>query len=585
MAARVTQVVIEPAIESDETTARVNQAVLETVFESDETQARVTQVFIEIAIAPENPIPPNPVRVLKEICMPNLNADEIILHRHKRNWLQKGGALPVNPVQFAGKQGQYMKIEGVSIPRSSVDPIYMHDPDLPGRFRLVNRSITAPDLPEASLVFTERHGAIPAAIAGYSCPFNVYEVSGVCRRLDDFLRGWSDYVLVYSGAIVTDADLGDRSAWGDSDDQIEDSLSVTLADVYPVGKLGFGEVAGPEISREVIDVVYGSQVQCGNCGPRDDGSKLIYAVVTTSGAGSPGLPAEVVYTLDGGANWNQTNIDGFGATEAPLAIDVVGQYLLVLGADAYYYASLSSVTGAPGVWTKVSTGFVGAGSPNDIYVSAANEVWFVGDAGYIYRSSDITAGVTVASAGAVTSQNLYRVHGEGDTIVAGGAGSTVIKSINRGVTFAVTTDSPADIAIDVGAIAVLDELVYWVGTRNSGRLYFTLNGGETWNEKAFSGAGAGNVYDIVFATREVGYFSHSTNTPTARLFSTWDGGFSFTTESPRILNWPTFNRANRLAYPKVAYPDTGIAANNIAVAGLSGGGTDGILLLGVGNFV
>lgn len=585
MAARVTQAVIEPAIESDETTARVNQAVLETVFESDETQARVTQVFIEIAIAPENPIPPNPVRVLKEVCMPNLNADEIILHRHKRNWLQKGGALPVNPVQFAGKQGQYMKIEGVSIPRSSVDPIYMHDPDLPGRFRLVNRSITAPDLPEASLVFTERHGAIPAAIAGYSCPFNAYEVSGVCRRLDDFLRGWSDYVLVYSGAIVTDADLGDRSAWGDSDDQIEDSLSVTLADVYPVGKLGFGEVAGPEISREVIDVVYGSQVQCGNCGPRDDGSKLIYAVVTTSGAGSPGLPAEVVYTLDGGANWNQTNIDGFGATEAPLAIDVVGQYLLVLGADAYYYASLSSVTGAPGVWTRVSTGFVGAGSPNDIYVSAANEVWFVGDAGYIYRSSDITAGVTVASAGAVTSQNLYRVHGEGDTIVAGGAGSTVIKSINRGVTFAVTTDSPADIAIDVGAVAVLDELVYWVGTRNSGRLYFTLNGGETWNEKAFSGAGAGNVYDIVFATREVGYFSHSTNTPTARLFSTWDGGFSFTTESPRILNWPTFNRANRLAYPKVAYPDTGIAANNIAVAGLSGGGTDGILLLGVGNFV
>lgn len=516
--------------------------------------------------------------------MPNLSADEIITQRHKRFFLQEGGALPVNPVAYAGKEGQYMKIEGLSNPQSGgVDPIYMHDPDGIGRFKLVNRSITAPDLPEATIVLTERHGAVPRALVGYDCPFNVYEVSGKCKSLSDFDRGWEDYVNIYSGAIVTDIDMGDRGAWGDSDDQIEDSLSVTLAEVYAIGKLSFGDEAAPEISREVVDVVYGSLVQCGSCGVRDDGTKLIYAVTKSSGSGSPGLPAEVVYSLDSGATWNQANIDNLGATEDPLAIDIAGQYLIVIGSGAYYYATLSTITGAPGTWTKVSTGFVATKVPNDLYVAGANEVFFVGDGGYIYKAIDITAGVETISAGVITTNDLLRIHGADDTIVAVGAGSTVLKSINRGATFSATLDNPTEVPLDIQAVAVLDEFRYWVGTGNSGRLYFTLNGGESWTQKAFSGAGAGNVYDIVFATQEVGYFSYSDNTPTAQLFSTWNGGFSFSAQDPRIVNFPTFNRANRIAYPRVSRP--GVASNNVMLAGLAGDGSDGALFLGVVNIV
>lgn len=516
--------------------------------------------------------------------MPNLSADEIITQRHKRFFLQKGGALPGNKPAYAGVEGQYMKIEGLSNPQSGgVDPIYMHDPNRVGGFRLVNRSITAPDLPEATLVFTERHGAIPQQIVGFACPFNIYEVSGRCRHLGDFERGWEDYVNILSGAIVTDIDMGDRGAWGDSDDQIEDSLSVTLAAVYPIGKLAFGAKAAPEISREVVDVVYGSNVQCGACGVRDDGTKLIYAVTKSSGSGSPGLPAEVIYTLDAGLTWNQSTIDNLGATEDPLAIDIAGQYLIVIGSGAYYYATLSTITGAPGTWTKVTTGFVATKVPNDLYVAGPNEVFFVGDGGYIYLSNDITAGVVTVSAGVITTNDLLRVHGADDTVVAVGAGSTVLKSTDRGAVFSATVDSPSDVSLDVQAVAVLDEYRYWIGTGNSGRIFFTLDGGQNWTQKAFSGAGAGNVYDIVFPTQEVGYFSYSNNTPTAQLFSTWNGGFSFSAQDPRIVNYPTFNRANRIAYPKV--PILGIASNNVIVGGLAGDGTDGALFLGVSNIV
>ena len=94
-------------------------------------------------------------------------------------------------------------------------------------------------------------------------------------------------------------------------------------------------------------------MQCGDCGPNDNGAQRVYAVTKSSGAASPGLPAELIYSLDGGVTWAQTLIDSFGSTEDPLAVDMVGSRIVVLGADAYYYATLNA-NGVPGTFTKVS---------------------------------------------------------------------------------------------------------------------------------------------------------------------------------------------------------------------------------------
>jgi hypothetical protein len=391
-------------------------------------------------------------------------------------------------------------------------------------------------------------------------------------------------VLLYSGALVTSRDLGDRTQW-DGDDAIEDSLSITLADVYPVGALSFGTNAEAQIDREVVDVVFGSSVQCGDCGPADDGTNRIYSVTKASGAGSPGLPAELQYSLDGGATWVEAAITGIGTNENPIGIDIAGDKLIVISHDAgvgggYYYATLNSI-GAPGAFTKVTTGFVAGKYPNDLYVASPREVYFAADGGYIYKSTDVTGGVSVLSAGDATTQNLIRIHGSDETIVATGAGMTVVKTANRGVTWGTTTTAPAATGNGT-AVVVLDKNRSWVGT-SSGRLFYTLDSGETWVEKGFSGSGAGTVYDIVFPTDDVGYVSHSTATPTARVFATWDGGADWSNASPRILNMPTANRFNRLAAPRNV--DSTTASNTVAAAGLSGGGTDGILLQGVASML
>jgi photosystem II stability/assembly factor-like uncharacterized protein len=269
----------------------------------------------------------------------------------------------------------------------------------------------------------------------------------------------------------------------------------------------------------------------------------------------------------------QANIDGMGATESPLAIDIVGNYLVVIGSAAYYYAEINKKTGVPGAFTKVTTGFVAAKNPYDLYVASSSEIWFVGDGGYIYKSVDITAGVTVANGGSATTANLRRIRGREGIIVATGASGAVVKTTNRGVTWSTTTASPENSTIQ--AVEVMDDARIWVGC-STGRVYFTGNGGETWTpDTHFSG---GSVQDIVFATQEVGYVSASVS-GTCRIYATWNGGANWTRNQPRILNLPVFTRGNRLAIPST--DDAGWASNTLAIAGLAGDGTDGIVVLGV----
>lgn len=501
--------------------------------------------------------------------MPNLTADEIVTNKHKRLFIQFGGPQPGNVVKYYGQDAQYMSVEGVTIPGDgAISPLWVHDPNKIGKRRLVGRSVGEPDLSSATIIMREKHGAIPRQLIAESCPFNVYEPTGKCKDLSDFLAGWSDYVLVYSSALVDSKDLGTRTSFT-ADDAVEDSLAVTLSEVYPVGGLGFGEEAATTIYRSVPDVVYGRESSC-YC---QDPTNFIYAITSYS-AGSPGVPSELVYSVDGGATWATSAITGIGASEVAVAVDIVGSYVVVLGLDDYYYAELDQDTGIPGTWTKVSTGFIANGSPNDIYVASPREVWFCGDGGYIYKSTDITAGVSVISAGDATTSDLKRIHGVEEVIVAVGTSGAVIKSTNRGLTWATTTTSP--VVATLQALWVLTDKIYWVGS-SAGYVYYTKNGGVTWTAYNFSGYGSGAVQDIVFATSEVGYISHSTTAPAARLLATWNGGESWTNTSPRILNWPVFDHAYRLAVP---FTSAGIAANNIAIAGLAGNGSDGILLLG-----
>lgn len=508
-----------------------------------------------------------------------INSDEIITKTMLRYFVQPGGADPANPVYYSGVSSAYMNIESVSNPISGgISPINVQDPSRVGLYRKVGSQRDPADFATFTVQYMQKLNALPAHLVNLSeCPSTFYEVAGLCADLSDFQGGWSAYVKVMSDSSPTNATEGGGAF--DSGEAVMDEVEFTAqGGVYNIGKIGIGEFASTIVYSEVIDIVYGNQETCGNCGPSNDGTRWVYALMKNTTA-STGQAPSFAYSVDYGVTFTDLAITGSASTDIPTAAAIVGKYLIATFDDGatggYFYAEINSVTGIPGAFTKVTTGFVSLKAPNDIYVASASAIWFCGDGGYIYKSTNILSGVTAVNAGAATTNNLNRIDGLGEIIVAVGASGTVVASLNRGETFNTTTANPSANALN--ALSVNGQYLWWVGD-STGDVYYTKTQGASWTDAAFLPSSVTAVQDIVFANKEVGWIVGTSSGPTAQIYTTWNGGYSWTNSTPRILNFPTFDRVNRIAVPDSSNRNTNV--NNIALAGLGGNGTDGIILLG-----
>jgi hypothetical protein len=511
--------------------------------------------------------------------MPVTQTNENLTQNFIRAFTQRGGPAPNNPYRFAGMDEQYLMVGDISRPdRGGINAINVNDPQVRGLFKQTGITIDAPDIPSAEVTFKQKFGGIPWYKFRLNCPINIYESEGLCGDPADPLNGWLT-MNVLSRGLSSDKTYAGRTPFDSSDESTAAVQFSWLGDAYSVGGIPIGEVASVEVTTEVIDGVYGGFAQCSDCGPGNDGTIWNYQLQQTAG-GSSAVNGVVKYTTNGGRTWADSAITGLAVGSLVTAIDIVGQYLVVVckTENAYYVSQINQMTGVPGTWTKVSTGFVAAKTPNDMFVESPTRVYFVADGGYIYVSTDILSGVSVLSAAGTTSNNLNRIHGGAGVLLAVGASNTIIKSTNRGVSWAATA---AGVTGAHSAVAVKTVLEYWVGTLDtSGKVWYTLDGGASWAQQVLPGAALTAIQDILWASAEFGFIAATRTGPTAALFAGLFGGALWGENNTSRLpgNLPTFGRANRLAVPRV--PDVQVAANNIAISGLGGGLVDGIILIG-----
>lgn len=507
--------------------------------------------------------------------MTTLDRNEIYTQGMTRAFIQHGG--PGTQTYLFGLGAQYGTIEGASLPQAvgSIDPIYQPDPRRAQNYRLVGTQSAAPELPSVTLNFHEKMGGVPRQLLAPRCEYNLYEVHGRCNDLSDFNRGWNGYVLVYSGfKNVGTVDLGARMS-ADGDEALTDGIEATGEAIYPVGEMSFGEEAATDIVADVMDIVYGTAINCKACGAENDGSKFIYAV-TRANVASPSAPSQLVYSLDGGQTWTNATITGIGTTAEPRFIDIVNN-ILFIGTDdtTLFYTALNTDTGAPTTWQSVTLPV----AMRDAWVESPNAIWFV-DTTVIYKTTDITIPPTAVDSGAPAT--LLRIHGTGEgTIVATGQTGAVRYSRNGGISW-VTATAPS--VSNVRAVQVVEDRLWYVGSAD-GNVYKTVDYGASWATVGFPGAGTGNVHDIVVATREVIWVAYVASS-VAYLVTSIDGGFSWAgtnSGAPRIQNWPTFQNIHRMAAP--IYAPHGIAANYLGIAGTATGGADGILLTASANII
>lgn len=510
--------------------------------------------------------------------MAKLTADKVLTNNHIRGFIQYGGAGALNEAQYYGVRNQYFFVDSVENPvRGSVTAINAPDPLRRKRWERIGRQEDPPDFGSLSLKVALKHRTVPRVLADMGCPLTLYLSAGQCKAPSDINRGYESWVYVLAGE-VTDRSPGDMLMM-DADEALMVDVSITTAVQYPIGPLFLGEQAATNINANCVDAVYAPPNDCIGC---QIGNERIYAITNAIG-GSPSNQAEVIYSVDGGTTWAEVNITGLGATVNPTAIDVVGEYLVVLSrtAVAHYYARIDPDTGVPGSWSTVTAGYNASGGPNDIFVQSPTEVYIVGQGGYIYRVTDITQGVTVVSAATVTTQNLQRVHGSGETLVAVGNLGTVLYSAD-GLIWSTAVQFPTSQTLF--GVSVRDDKNWWVGAGN-GILFYTTTGGKTWTSLTIPSAT--QINDVVFATDEVGYVAYDTTGPQGNLYTTIDGGNTWAAATPSVVparigsSIPIFDRANRLAVP--VYAEPGTAANYLTIAGLAGDGSDGVIYVAAAN--
>ena len=360
------------------------------------------------------------------------------------------------------------------------------------------------------------------------CIFDAQVHFGECEDPQDFAQGYV-WARIYEGIEPSGWGGADQGTFDEGGDGVSaDTLDVTAQRIYDIKRLRGAEVAATTIASLAVDAVIADQIAtCGQCGRVSDGTQIAL-ILEGSSAGSPGVPARLLAdTQDGTNTWGVTTVDTLGVGEAASKMAVVGPNVVVVSqaSGSLHYASLIDILDGTETWAAVTTGFDGSGQPNAITTVARDRTWIAGQGGRVYLAEDPTSLVVEQADGSQTSQNLTAIHAfDRNNVVAVGASNAVVVTANGGATWALVVGPAVGVALTSIWMRSANE---WLVGSAGGRLYYTQNAGSTWTEKGFAGSGTGVVRDIKFASRNVGYMSHSTVTPLGRLFRTIDGGNSW----------------------------------------------------------
>lgn len=450
--------------------------------------------------------------------------------------------------------------------------IRIPDPNQYGKFIVADSIRDAAGQPTITVQFRHTRAISDMLrLARKGCPMDVQIHMGACKDPSDFQLGW-DKILVIEGAQITTWGADDLGAFDPSNEAVvNENVPFSGLDMYEIVRVTASEIASTQVTQEVVAIAICDSPTCGDCGRTSDGCQRVFAMTTTSG-GSPGAGARLIYSRDGGTTIATTQVTTMGAAENAIDMACVGNNLVIIsnGGLAIHYANTDDIINGVATWTKVVTGLVAAKAPNDILSLGRTFTWMVGDGGYVYFSSDITAGATaVQDAGIATVQNLNAVAAADDqNLVAVGASNAVIRTVNGGNNWSSITGPEVGAALNTVVMRSPSE--WMIGTA-TGKLWYTTDSGKSWTQKRFSGDQAGAVRRIVFPTPTVGYMAHDTAAPVGRILRTIDGGASWiTVPEDTNFSFPTNIKMGALA---------SCSQNpNIAFAGGNRAAADGILI-------
>jgi hypothetical protein len=493
-----------------------------------------------------------------------------------RLWVFDGGAGPtVSPQLLAmaatgAAEKNYGDITRVEIPSPTERGAY----DVVDEFQSGEENATL-----AAVLRYTLEPSLMKKIADKKCVVDLQVHMGKCTDVRDFLHGWeSGKIAVFERAHITThstSELG--SMVSDDEGVVDENIEISASVYYEIGPMNYAERAKSEVTNEVIAIVVCDSPSCGDCDSPSDGCQKVFYVSAPAGT-SPGLLAEVGASNDGITTIaHESPISTLAIGENPTGAACVGDNLVVISnaSLSLHYADQGDLIDGTETWTEVTTGFVVAHGPNAIDSYSPFDTWIVGDGGYIYFTADPTSGVEVQDAGVATTENLKSVDAfTTEIVVSVGVNNAVVFTLNGGETWQ-SVVGPA-VGVTLNVVEIRGEKEWWIGTAD-GKIYYTKDRGDHWT-LSFTQTGAGNIWDIKWASNTVGFASGANSTPNGRVYRTIDGGKQWKVQPDSSSSLTTSDKIGTLAVCKKD-------VNTLYAGGLADNGGDGVLLKGSTSYV
>lgn len=472
------------------------------------------------------------------------------------------------PIYFSS-----LKMSGITQSFGDITKIEVPDPNEYGKYLEVDRIRGAIERATFSLV-GRFAAAVKSSLIQYAregCPVDVQLHIGECTDPSNF--NVFTKAVIAEDSIVTSHSTDDLGALESGENAVvNETGEISATEYYEVLPMSYAARADDIIINHVNDVVVADTASCGSCASESNGCQKIFAVTDNAG-GSPGTPPDILFSLDGGVTWKAHDIDTLLTTEMASCVAGVGDYIVV-GAPVPYsisYALLTDfISGIDPVFTELTTGFVAGRGPNDMW-SVGRKAFIVGNFGYIYKTEDPTSGVEVLDAGAALTETLNAVHAldEDNVVVVGNSGAVAYAT--DGESFDTTAVRPVGAGINLTSVWMKSATEWWVTTSN-GRLYYTLNSGDSWVPKTLPGTTPSKMNSISFASDSVGFASGIVNS-NGRIYRTFDGGYSWVVVPESGGSLPVSDEL--LAIATCTYD-----VNLVVAVGIADNSTDGKIIVG-----
>lgn len=430
----------------------------------------------------------------------------------------------------ANTEAQYLgchEIADVEESDGDLSPLFCPDPAKVGGFVIRDTVRGAPDLPSTEIVVPV--GKTLDYMEEWDCPGNIIVLKSVQGRRDLFTNWQRAHLLhrvqrtgrTYGPMAARTPDADEESMVTVPLSFLQQSILVRLHGVRQT-------IAGIE---DLLVAAFVDDPQCQNGGPRVRRGQI----GLVAGRSDVAAEADLYFTEDGGETWTVTAADPFAVAEdigaavylpwEPGTNRAIVARSTTDGANAAEIA-YSDDDGA--TWTAVDVGSTVGQFITTMFALDRYHIWAGTDDGYIYFSSDGGATWTAQEEGVIHAADYLDIHFlDARYGVAVGEANIVAETTNGGRTWTAVT-GPA-VGDNLTTVQMVTQNRWFIGT-NAGELYSTENGGDDWEERTFSGSGAGEVQTVRFENELVGMMIHDTATPEGRFFRTKDGGYTWEQE-------------------------------------------------------